>query len=83
MFFDLDYHALAIHENAFNHVMEKFIYIHFNDFLVRTCVTESRCDDFLNNHMCPCKDVTDKTQGKINLHFLLLYSTTCNKLINC
>ena len=51
-------HALTNHENTFNHVKEKFIYIYFNDFLVRLCVTESRCDDFLENLMCPCKDVT-------------------------
>ena len=51
-------HALTIHENTFNHVKEKFTYIHLNDFLVRPGITESRCGDFLENLMCPCKDIT-------------------------
>ena len=58
MFFDSGYHVLTIHENTFNHVKEKFIYVHFNDLLVRACVTESRCDNFLENLMYPYKDVT-------------------------
>ena len=31
--------------------------IHFNDFLVRASVTKSRCNNFLENLMCPCKDL--------------------------
>ena len=56
--FDSGYHVLTIRENTFNHVKEKFIDIYFNDFVVRACVTQSRCDNFLKNLMCPCKEVT-------------------------